>query len=95
MPQQQRMDDKDTGYDLVGLNFEDDGEPFVITETGENNGTPTLLYKNPNNPREDGKEHESTVAEVRGWYNTTKLRQAANKIVPTRKHYINDLAYET
>jgi hypothetical protein len=34
------------------------------------------------------------VAEVRGWYNTTQLQQAANKIVPTRSHYINDLALE-
>jgi hypothetical protein len=64
-PEQQVMNDRDRGTDLIGLSFNDDGETFVIHETGENDGTATLLYSNPTNQREDGKHHESTVAEVR------------------------------
>ena len=88
--------DKDTGYDLVGLSFNDDGEQFTVHSTGEDDeGRPTLLYSNPTNPREDGKKHESTVAEVRGWYNTTRLQQAANSITTKTKSFIHDLAYSS
>ena len=91
---QQTRQDKDTGYDLVGLSFKDEGESFTVHSTGEDNeGNPTLLYSNPTNPRPDGKKHESTVAEVRGWYQTTRLHQAANSCVTGSKNFINTLAY--
>ena len=88
--------DKDTGYDLVDLSFNDEGETFTVHCTGEDDeGVPTLLYTNPTNPRKDGKKNESTVAEVRGWYNTTRLQQAANTITSKTKSFINDLAYSS
>ena len=80
----------------MGLSFVDDGENFTVHSTGEDDeGKPTLLYSNLTNPRPDGKKHESTVAEVRGWYNTTRLHQAANSCVTNTKSYINDLAYSS
>ena len=80
----------------MGLSFNYDGENLTVHSTGEDDeGKPTLLYSNPTNPRADGKKHESTVAEVRGGYNTTRLHQAANTIVTNNKSNINDLAYSS
>ncbi len=51
---------------------------------------PVLYYQNKNN----GEEEYSSVQEVRAWCNQTTLKQAINKIKPTRKGYINTLAEE-
>ncbi len=82
----------DTGDDLIGLDFEDGQVSWTITKTGFENGTiPILYYKN-----KDTKEEErSTRKEVRTWYNRTVLQNNANRIAPTRKGYINNLAEET
>ncbi len=73
----------DTGHDLIGCDFEDDG--IVWTET------PVLFYKN----KDTGEEESSSVPEVRLWHSQTTLRQAINQIKPTRKGYINTLAEES
>jgi hypothetical protein len=58
LPQEEILQDKDIGYDIIGLSFNDEGQTFVIQGTGENDGTPALLYTNPTKPREDGKAHQ-------------------------------------
>jgi hypothetical protein len=78
----------DTGADLIGLDFEDDGQTWTITEIGVYNDDPVLYYKN----KKTGEEEKSSVKEVRQWYNRTHLMQAANSITPTRKGFINTLA---
>jgi hypothetical protein len=85
-------DKLDTGNDLVGLDFEDDGIIWRVTKTGlENDTVPILYYEN-----KDTKEEErSTVHEVRTWYNRTSLHNAAKTIAPVRKGYINNLAEQT
>jgi hypothetical protein len=52
------------------------------------------IYIDPLKPLKNGVQHESTVKEVRKWYNKTQLTQAVNNITPSRKSYVNDLAYE-
>ena len=81
----------DTGADLVGLDFEDEGQHWTITETGIYDDDPVLYYKN----KTTGEEEKSSVKEVRQWYNRTNLRQAANSIAATRKGFINSLAETT
>jgi hypothetical protein len=78
----------DTGADLIGLDFEDDGQTWTITEIGVYDDDPVLYYKN----KTTGEEEKSSVKEVRQWYNRTHLMQAANSIAPTRKGFINTLA---
>jgi hypothetical protein len=88
----------DTGEDLIGLQFEDDGQLWTITHHGTHDDHLVLWYVN-NDTKE---EEKSSVAEVRSWYNRTQLNQASthivqatNQITPTRKHYINQLAEQT
>ena len=81
----------DTGDDLVGLDFEDDGQQWTITEVGFYEEHPVQYYKN----KDTGEEEKSSVKEVRQWYNRTHLQQATNSIAPTRKGYINNLAEES
>ena len=78
----------DNGSDLIGFDFEDDGQTWTITEIGFFEDEPVLYYKN----KTTGEEEKSSVKEVRQWYNRTNLMQAANSIAPTRKGYINSLA---
>jgi hypothetical protein len=85
-------DQPDTGEDLIGLDFEDDGITWKITKTGLENGTTPILYYENKDTKE---EERSTVKEVRTWYNRTSLQNAANTISPTRKGYINNLAEQT
>ena len=82
---------QDDGTDLIGAVFEDDEILWTVTKTGSFEGTPVLYYENKNN----GEEEFSSVKEVRAWCNQTTLRQAINKIKPTRKGYINTLAEES
>jgi hypothetical protein len=83
------------GCDLVGIDFMDDGVRYTITGTSENDGDLTLTYIDPQKPLAHGLEHESTVKEVRKWYNKTTMIQAINSIVPTRSTFVNDLAFES
>ena len=76
----------DDGADLVGLDFLDEGTRYTITGTSDDD--------DPLKPLKNGVQHESTVKEVRKWYNKTQLTQAMNAIVPSRSSYVNDLAYE-
>jgi hypothetical protein len=78
----------DKGEDLVGLDFEDDGQHWTITEIGIYEDHPVLYYKN----KATGEEEKSSVKEVRQWYNRTNLMQATNSITLTRKGFINSLA---
>jgi hypothetical protein len=78
----------DKGEDLVGLDFEDDGHNWTITEIGTYDDHPVLYYKN----KATGEEEKSSVKEVRQWYNKTHLKQATNSIALTRKGFINHLA---
>jgi hypothetical protein len=64
---------KDTGDDLIGLEFMDEGERYTITGTSKNDGVPTLTYIDPLKPLSNKDQHESTVKEVRKWYNTTQF----------------------
>ena len=89
------QDNNDTGADLVGLDFMDDGTRFTITGTSSNDGIPTITYIDPTIPLKDKQEHESTVKEVRTWYNKTCLLQAANSLSSNTRTFMNDLAYET
>jgi hypothetical protein len=85
----------DTGEDLLGLQFEDDGELWTITDHVTYDDDLVLFYKN-NKTKE---EERSSVREVRAWYNRTQLNQASthliqasNSIIPSRKGFINTLA---
>jgi hypothetical protein len=85
----------DTGEDLIGLQFEDDGEMWTITEHGTHDDDLVLWYRN----NQTNEEEKSSVKEVRMWYNRTQLNQASthllhesNAIIPTRKGFINELA---
>jgi hypothetical protein len=78
----------DTDADLVGLDFEDEGQTWTIIEIGVYDEEPVLYYKN----KQTGEEEKSSVKEVRQWYNRTHLMQATNSIIPTRKGFINTLA---
>ena len=84
----------DDGADLIGLDFLDEGARYTITGTSDNEGTLSLTYIDPLKPLKHGLQHESTVKEVRKWYNKTQLTQAVNSITPSRTSYVNDLAYE-
>ncbi len=57
---------QDTGADLVGLQFVDEGNTFIILETDvdTNEGGNILTYEDINTK----KKHYSTVKEVREWY---------------------------
>ena len=68
----------DTGADLIGLDFDDEGQTWTITEIGIYDDEPVLYYKN----KTTGEEEKSSVKEVRQWYNRTHLMQAANSITP-------------
>jgi hypothetical protein len=81
----------DDGADLVGLDCLDEGTRFTITGTSDDEGTLSLTYIDPLKPLKNGVQHESTVKEVRKWYNKTQLIQAVNNITPSRKSYVNDL----
>ena len=81
----------DTGADLIGADFDDEGSRWTVLKTGEYEGTPVLYYKHKDN----GTEECSSVAEVRTWVNQTTLHQATNTLKPTRKGYINTLAEES
>ncbi len=81
----------DTGTDLIGADFDDEGSRWTVLRTGEYEGTPVLYYKH----KENGTEECSSVAEVRTWVKQTKLHQATNKLTPTRKGYIDTLAEES
>ncbi len=81
----------DTGADLVGLDFGDDGQTWTITEIGIYDDDQVLYYKN----KKTGEEEKSSVKKVRQWYNRTNLMQAANSIATTRKGFINSLAETT
>ncbi len=83
--------DTDTGEDLVGLDFEHDGQTWTVTEIGFYEDHPVLYYKN----KVTNEEEKSSVKEVRQWYNRTNLKQAANSISPSRKGFVNSLAEET
>ena len=81
----------------MGLQFEDDGQWWTITEHGTHDGDLVLWYIN----NETKEEEKSSVTEVRHWYNRTQLTktathlvQATNQIIPARKGYINALAEE-
>jgi hypothetical protein len=82
---------RDTGADLIGADFDDEGSRWTVSKTGEYDGTPVLYYRH----KENGTEEYSSVAEVRTWVNQTTLHQATNKITPTRKGCINTLAEES
>ncbi len=56
---------KDTGEDLIGHDFLQDGDRYTITGTSTNDGTLTMTYINPDKPLKDNVEHEPTVGEVR------------------------------
>ena len=84
----------DDGADLVGLDFLDEGTRYTITGTSDDDGDLSLTYIDPLKPLKNGVQHESTVREVRKWYNKTQLTQAVNSIVPSRSSFVNDLAYE-
>jgi hypothetical protein len=71
----------------------DDGVRYTITGTSENDGAFTLTYIDPQKPLANDHEHESTVKEVRKWYNKTTMIQAINNIVPSRSTFVNDLAF--
>jgi hypothetical protein len=86
---------KDTGEDLLGLQFLDDDVWWTIKDFGTHDGHQVLFYTNNDN----GQEEKSSVKEVREWYNrtqltqvSTQLTQASNAILPTRKGYINSIA---
>ena len=59
----------DNGSDLIGFDFEDDGQTWTITEIGFFEDEPVLYYKN----KQTGEEEKSSVKEVRQWYNRTNL----------------------
>jgi len=87
----------DTGEDLIGLQFQDEGQWWTVTQHGTHDDDLVLWYTN----NETKEEEYSSVKEVRQWYNRTQLQQATthliqatNDIVPTRKGYINKLAEE-
>jgi hypothetical protein len=61
----------DKGEDLVGLEFEDDGQFWAITEIGTYDDDPVLYYKN----KATGTEEKSSVKEVRQWYCCAKSIQ--------------------
>jgi hypothetical protein len=69
-----------TQADLIGLDFEDEGQTWTITEIGVYDDDPVLYYKN----KTTGEEEKPSVKELRQWYNRTHLMQAANSITPTR-----------
>jgi hypothetical protein len=80
----------DSGHDLIGCDFEDDGMLWTVTRIGINEGTPVLFYKN----KDIGEEESSSVPEVGLWHSQTTLRQAINQIKHTRQRYSNTLAEE-
>jgi hypothetical protein len=86
--------ENDDGADLIGLDFLDEGARYTITGPSDNEGTLSLTYIDPLKPLKHGLQHESTVKEVRKWYNKTQLIQAVNSITPSRTSYVNDIAYE-
>ena len=86
---------KDSGADLIGLDFMDDGIRFTITGSSTNDGEHTMTYIDPANPLPKDSAHESTVKEVRNWYNKTCLLQATNSLSTQKRTFLNDLAYET
>jgi hypothetical protein len=95
---QAHLNSVDTGEDLIGLQFEDEGEMWTITEQGTHDDDLVLWYTN-NKIKE---EEKSSVKEVRSWYNRTQLNQASthitqtsNSITATRKGFVNTLAETT
>ncbi len=64
----------DTGADLIGLDFDDEGQTWTITEIGTYDDKPVLYYKD----KTTGEEEKSSVKEVRQCYNRTHLMHATN-----------------
>ena len=85
----------DTGEDLLGLQFFDEGQWWTIKDHGTHDNEQVLWYT-----KNDTKEEEkSSVKEVREWYNQTQVQQAAthlvqasNQLAPPKKGFINILA---
>jgi hypothetical protein len=82
----------DTGEDLVGHDFLEDGDRYTITGTSTNDGVLTMTYINPDKPLKDNVQHESTMSEIRKWYNKTQMIQASNHI-RQNPSFINDIAF--
>jgi hypothetical protein len=61
----------DTGDDLVGLDFIDDGTRYTITGTSDNDGDLTLTYIDPQKPLANETQHERRLK--RSANGTTKL----------------------
>ena len=85
----------DTGEDLLGLQFQDEGTWWTIKDFGTHDNDQVLWYTN----NETGEEEKSSTKEVREWYNRTQLQQASthivqasNEIIPSRKGFINTIA---
>jgi hypothetical protein len=78
----------DTGEDLLGLQFFDEGQWWTIKDHGTYDDEQVLWHTN-----------SETREEVREWYNQTQVQQAvtclvqaSNQLVPPRKCFINLLA---
>jgi hypothetical protein len=84
---------KETGADLIGLQFIDDGITFTIIEADvdENGGGNILTYED-NTTKE---RHYSTVKEVRQCYENTHLQQSVTAVQPSRVGFMNRLATAT
>jgi hypothetical protein len=84
---------KDTGADLIGLQFIDDGITSTIIEADvdETGGGNILTYED-NATKE---RHYSTVKEVRQWYENTHLQQSVMAVQPSRVGFMNRLATAT
>jgi hypothetical protein len=84
---------KDTGADLIGLQFIDDCITFTIIEADidENGGENILTYED--NTTKD--RHYSTVKEVRQLYENTHLQQSVTAVQPSRVGFMNRLATAT
>ena len=84
---------QDTGADLIGLQFVDEGTTFIILETDvDTNGGGNILTYEDVNTKE---KHYSTVKEVREWYEQTHLQQSVTAIQPSRVGFMNRLANAT
>jgi hypothetical protein len=84
---------QDTGADLVGLQFVDEGTTFIILETDvDTNGGGNILTYEDIKTKE---KHFSTVKEVREWYERTHLQQSVTAIQPSRVGFMNRLANAT
>jgi transposase InsO family protein len=83
---------KDTGADLIGQQFVDEGTIFLIIEADidENGGGNILTYEDVITKE----RHYSTVKEVRSWYENN-LQQSVTAVQPSRLGFMNRLANTT